>query len=542
MSNLPSSYPPPPPPPLPSPKIIIPQLPSSLSSLLPLPNLLSYPYYQQQQQPLQPFISFPPGHNLLNSLAQVAETAAATTTTTVAATTTSTIADYFYATVDHHVMQPNDWTDTLSNLHAFTNENSTAFSVLLDPVDFKTHAKLCILKQPGPVLVPMTNTSLDTFCIELLPHPLLPPKALTLWQPKCLKVALLIDDTEDLSNTKASQSKKRKRDNTTISTPPTVATSRIRRPVQKEYPFNNFRAELRDLVFPSTGGKSARLEFTCVVIDPLQRIVEFTALSNAFMIISNSNQWKDGLKVCLRHLVFFKDKYPFQAPFIRFFNYLQLVYLDSKGFYETRFLEAEEIRGWLLDSMRNNSHNIDRDLQLLEKHQTITLSLFELWYESAGPLFYDLHTANVNKLFQKLWANGFIGIGLSSYLSVATPSTTSSPTVVTPTAAVTASDTKTQGHCRLMINTTYCNDNNNDGKEESYLVLQFPYNNNKQHVLLSFERDYLAYFFQHSRNSLECTHLVSVITPDVFMSVEQILTNNFTSSPSSPSSKLATRK
>jgi hypothetical protein len=210
------------------------------------------------------------------------------------------------------------------------------------------------------------------------------------------------------------------------------------------------------------------------------------------MIISNCNQWKDGLGICLRNFIF--PNTCTQASFNRFFNYLHLAYLDSKGFSEARYLDPTEILNWLLDSTEGEPR-LDRDKQLLEIHQTVTMELFETWFETAGPVLYDLHTSNVGKLFQKLWAAGFVGIG--AHRSVK-DELDSEP-----------------GHCRLNINTLQ----GDDKPYESYLVLQ---TQDKSYALLALERDHLAYFFEHSRNSQGCTHLISATDPNNALPIEEI--------------------
>lgn len=394
--------------------------------------------------------------------------------------------EHFQRTVDLRAIPPIEWSEgtILYNLGTLIHR-PPAFR-FLDPLDITTHAVLAVTSQPGPVFVATAHAPSGSFRVELLPNPLMPAHALKTWKVGPLKVTLLNESDEEVKP----QTKKRGRANKL----PTKTAKRkpMATTLQSEYPFDKLEVTISDLAFPASGCRPMRLEFSCHVMDPLGRQATFTAASNSFMIISNCNQWKDGLCVCLRNFVFPNGSS--QAPFNRFFNYLQLTYLDSKGFPEARFLDPSEVKHWLLDSCVNE-HQFERDRQLLEQHQTVTIDLFETWFEIAGPVFYDLHTSNVGKLFQKLWAAGFVGIG-----SVRT---------------ITDDNTFKPGHCRLTINTRPSDDTGN----ESYLMLQ---QGDKNYVLLTLERDHLAYFFEHSRNSQGCTHLLSSIIPGVTLPIEDV--------------------
>lgn len=398
-----------------------------------------------------------------------------------------TPADFFQALVDSRIITAEEWAQggVLSNLQALTQRTAT-FGIL-DHLDINTHACLSITSQPGPVFVANAHSPSGSFKIELLPHPLMPAQALKTWKVGPLKVTLL-NDSEDEAKL---NSKKRGRPNKTPIKPGkrkgTTAS------LQKDYPFDKLEIIITDLSFPASGCRPMRLEFSCSIMDPLNRVATFSVVSNSFMIISNCNQWKDGLGICLRNFIF--PATSTQAPFSRFFNYLHLAYLDSKGFVEARYLDPTEIRNWLADSTQNELR-LDRDRQLLEVHDTVTMDLFESWFEIAGPVLYDLHTSNVGKLFQRLWAAGFVGIGAHRSVNLADGS-------------------GEPGYCRLNINTLQ----GDDKPYESYLVLK---TKEKSYALLALERDHLAYFFEHSRNSQGCTHLLSATDPNNVLPIEEI--------------------
>jgi len=382
-------------------------------------------------------------------------------------------AEQFRAVADARAISEGEWRDMayLQDLSALTQKGPTF--LLLEQYEIKTHACLVIVKQPGPVFVASAHTTGSVFHIQLLPHPLMPAQALKTWKVGPLKAVLLHDNDDE---TKL-MSKKRSRPTKQPLKAPKRKVSNA--PFQREYPFDKLDIVIDDLNFPASGCRPMRLEFSTTIMDPLGRVATFTAVSNAFMVISNCNQWKDGLRICLLNFVFPNGQN--QAPFFRFYNYLHLAYLDSKGFSDERYLDPMEIKNWVVDSAVDEMR-LDRDKQLLEMHNTVTDELFEAWFEKASPVLYDLHTSNVGKLFQKLWAAGYVGIG-SHRFSV-------------DDAAHAA------GHCRLNINTFH----SDDSPQESYLVLQLK---DKSYSLLALERDHLSYFFEHSRNSLGCTHLIS---------------------------------
>lgn len=397
--------------------------------------------------------------------------------------------ELFRAVADVRPIVEAEWRDKpfLQDLAALTQKGPTFLS--LEQFEIKTHACLVITRQPGPVFVASAHTIGAVFHVQLLPHPLMPAQALKTWKVGPLKTVLL-NDSEDESKF---MSKKRMRPSKQpVKTPKRKASNA---PFQREYPFDKLDIVIDDLNFPASGCRPMRLEFSTTIMDPLGRVATFTATSNAFMIISNCNQWKDGLGICLRNFVFPAGQN--QAPFHRFFNYLHLAYLDSKGFSDDRYLDPMEIKNWLIDSAVDEMR-LDRDKQLLETQNTVTDELFEAWFEKASPVLYDLHTSNVGKLFQKLWAAGYVGIGSHRF---------SLDDANTPA-----------GHCRLNINTFHSDDN----AQESYLVLQLK---DKSYSLLALERDHLSYFFEHSRNSLGCTHLISATKNNAApLSVESLYT------------------
>lgn len=394
------------------------------------------------------------------------------------------IRESFQSTADKRPITPLEWSEgtTLYNLGSLIYRHPQ-FPVF-DPTDITTHAVLAVTSHPGPVFVPPARSHCGAFRVELLPHPQMDPLARSSWKVSSLQITLL---NESDGEPRPQQSKKRGR-------PPSKPRV-VLMPIHSEYAFDKLEATISDLTFPASGGRSARLEFECQVYDPSRPLrrqhANFIAHSNPFMVTSNCNQWTEGFRVCLRHFVF--PDGATQAPFNRFFNYLQLLYLDCKGFPEARFLDPFEIHNWLLDSS-TDEHQLDRDRQLLATQQSVTLDLFDTWFGVAGQVFYDLHTTNVGKLFQKLWAAGFVGIG-----SVRTkPDCTYEP-----------------GHCRLTINS-----HPSDGScDESYLML---HQADKCYVLRTLERDHLSYFFQHSRHSLGCTHLLSSITPGAVLPIEEV--------------------
>jgi hypothetical protein len=407
-------------------------------------------------------------------------------------------ADMFRAMVDQSPITSKSWSNDplFGELSALT-QRSPSF-VLLDHMDINSHACLTITDQPGPVFVANAHSASGSFRVQLLPHPLMPAQALKTWKVGPLKVTLLNDSEEEAKVA----SKKRGRPNKPNSKP--VKRKTMSATLNRDYTFDKLDISITDLTFPASGCRPMRLEFSCTIMDPLNRVATFSVLSNAFMIISNCNQWKDGLGICLRNFIF-PDGVN-QAPFNRFFNYLHMAYLDSKGFDESRYLEPIEIKNWLLDCA-SHELRLDRERQLLEVHNTVTDDLFEAWFEVAGPVLYDLHTSNVGKLFQKLWAAGFVGIGTKrdhfgdlDYVP---------------------------GHFRLSINTQQTGEN----ARESYLVLQ---SRDMAYSLLALERDHLAYFFEHSRNSQGCTHLISATNPDQALPIESIFVQKPPSSPLSP--------
>lgn len=417
-------------------------------------------------------------------------------------------AEQFKAIVNEKPISAADWEEVLQldSLGALTQRTPT-FEVL-NPHDIRTHACLSLTKQPGPVYVANAHSATSLFHLQLLPHPLMPAQALKTWKVGALKVQLLPDGDDDVrlgskkrgrpakqSPPPRQQAAKRKAHNATAS-------------FHREYSFDKMDIQIADMSFPASGCRPMRLEFSCTIMDPLSREATFTVYSNPFMIISNCNQWKDGLAVCLRNFVF-PDGLG-QAPFNRFFNFLHLAYLDSKGFPEPRFLDPAEIHLWLRDALdvaQQQSRSAERDRVLLESHNVVTEDLFENWFDMAGPVLYDLHTSNVGKLFQKLWATGFVGIGTTR---------TSNDTLDT-----------TPGHYRLNINTQLMDDR----PQESYLVLQAP---GQFYPLLALERDHLAYFFEHSRNSRDCTHLISATTVGKALPIQSIFTPRAPPPPPQP--------
>lgn len=422
-----------------------------------------------------------------------------------------TPAEQFKAIVNEKPISAADWEEVLQldSLGALT-QRSPAFDAL-NPHDIRSHACLTLTKQPGPVYVANAHATAAVFHVQLLPHPLMPAQALKTWKIGPLKVQLLPDGDDDMR----SGSKKRGRPTKQSQSPPPRQTSAKRKAhnaaanFHREYTFDKLDIQIADMSFPASGCRPVRLEFSCSIMDPLSREATFLVYSNPFMIISNCNQWKDGLAVCLRNFVF--PDGTTQAPFNRFFNFLHLAYLDSKGFPEPRFLDPAEIRLWLRDSLdvaQQQSRGAERDRLLLESHNVVTEDLFENWFDMAGPVLYDLHTSNVGKLFQKLWATGFVGIG--------TTRTTNDTLDSTP------------GHYRLNINTQLLDDR----PQESYLVLQAP---NQFYPLLALERDHLAYFFEHSRNSRDCTHLISATTVGKALSIQTIFTPRTAPPPPQPS-------
>jgi hypothetical protein len=414
--------------------------------------------------------------------------------------------EHFRITADRECFSAKTWSEDprFGDLTALT-QRAPVFT-LLDHLNIKTHACLAITDQPGPVFVANAHSASGAFRVQLLPHPLMPSQALKTWKIGPLKVTLLHDSEDEAKIA----SKKRGRPNKAPLKPlkrkPTTAT------LNRDYLFDKLDICITDLTFPASGCRPMRLEFSCTIMDPLNRVATFTAMSHSFMIISNCNQWKDGLGICLRNFVFPEGAN--QAPFSRFFNYLHLAYLDSKGFPEARYLEPEEIRTWLLDCASHDAR-MERDRVLLETHQTLTDDLFETWFDVAGPVLYDLHTSNVGKLFQKLWAAGFIGIG-------------------TKRSRLTELD-QTPGHYRLTINTAQTDEQ----ARESYLVLQ---SLERTYSLLALERDHLAYFFEHSRNSQGCTHLLSATDDYLTLPIESVYAPKPVPSSSAPLAFKSTKR
>lgn len=404
--------------------------------------------------------------------------------------------EQFKAIVDEKPISAADWEEVLQldSLGALT-QRTPSFD-MINPHDIRTHACLSLTKQPGPVYVANAHSATSLFHVQLLPHPLMPGQALKTWKVGPLKVQLLPDSDDD------SRLGSKKRGRPAKQSPPPRQQPAKRKAhnaaasFHREYPFDKLDIQIADMSFPASGCRPMRLEFSVTIMDPLSREATFTVSSNPFMIISNCNQWKDGLAVCLRNFVFPNNSS--QAPFNRFFNFLHLAYLDSKGFPEPRFLDPAEIRLWLRDALdvaQQHSRSAERDRVLLETHGVVTEDLFETWFEMAGPVLYDLHTSNVGKLFQKLWATGFVGIG--------TTRPTDDPLEGSP------------GHYRLNINTQMLDER----PQESYLVLQAP---DHFYPLLALERDHLAYFFEHSRNSRDCTHLLSATTAGKTLPIQTI--------------------
>lgn len=409
-----------------------------------------------------------------------------------------TPAEYFKAVVDHECIAPETWRSDqhFGDLAALT-QSQPVFAAW-DPQDIRTHACLAVTRQPGPLVVPNAHSPIGPFCVQLLPHPLMPVNALKTWKLSKLRVTVKCDEVEEFHTNAAlnKNKKKRHRSATGVSTRNKNAAQPVIG-IIREYPFERMEIYIFDMTLPASGCRPVKLEFSCTVLDPLNRIATFTACSNPLTVTSNCNQWQGALGSFLKHAIF-GEFGATQAPFCRFFNYLQLAYLGSKGFPDERYLEPEEIRGWMMRCAVNGMRLLERSGELLEKHEVVTFDLFEAWFEVAGTVFYDLHTTNTGKLFQRLWAAGFVAIGSTS------------------SAGPTTELAQTPGYFRLNIDT-------DQTSSQSYLVLQ---SLTRSHNLLQLERDHLDYFFEHSRNSEGCTHLMSFNDDHLVLPVESIFANS----------------
>jgi hypothetical protein len=440
-------------------------------------------------------------------------------------TTQQTPADVFRGLVDRIRIDADSWmTNPMFASHARLTHVPVEFP-LLDHLDLSTHAKLVITEQPGPFYIPNANQVSDRFRIQLVPHPLMPNGALSSWKVSPLHMRTIVDGQHpNLTNSSAKKSTKKRRHSETTnasSSTPLVDPSQVQPLVKSkrkvrdmafiyaDYPFGEAgRLDLviDDLVFQATGCRPMTVQFSCMAIDPLGRIHTFKVESNPLVVISNCNQWKEGLGICLRHLIFSSPSTT-QVPFNRVFNYVQMACIATRGTDDYRYLSSVEIMVWLIDCcamvVDNDPPIPKRDIDLLEKNDVVTKAVFDRWYEAAGPVLYDLHTCNVGKLFQKLWTSGFIGIGPylfpDPYISV-------------------------YGCFRLVIDTTRIVRD----AQESYLVLQ---TSKRQYPLLALERDQLAYFLEHSRHSVGCTHLLSATSHGQSLVVDTVITKKPVGTP-----------
>lgn len=406
--------------------------------------------------------------------------------------------EYFRSIVDMECITPETWNTEpmLNDLEALAQQSPSFLA--FDTSNIDTHACLAVTDQPGPVLVANSNSTIGSFRVQLLPHPWMPAQALQTWKVSALKVSMI-----HLANSVTNgASKKRKRAGSSNNTPSKSFTAKKTTLSIREFIFDKLDISIADITLPPSGSQPVRLEFSCMVMDPLGRTTTYKALSLPFTVTSNCNQWKFGLGICLRHHIF--PGRVQQAPFARFFNVVQLMYLATKAFPEARYLEPGEMMGWLLDCA-TLVPGMQRDHTLLTTHGVVTSELFEAWFDGAGAIIYDLHTCNVGKLFQKLWAEGFVGIGTKHPESILD---------------------SLPGHCRLSINTTHLDMRD----RESYLVLQ---SSSETYALLSLERDQLAYFFEHSRHSQHCTHLISAVDNSLALPIESVFATKPSQAPSS---------
>lgn len=376
--------------------------------------------------------------------------------------TEKNIADEFRAMADAKIISPQVWEgSTFIKKLPFLLQSTPKFPIF-DFHDISTHAALVVTSQPGMIHVPSSNSTLESFRVELVPHPCMPFGGLKSWRVGNLQVQATVDD-EVGPKRKVRKGAK------------SSAVSDIK--INRQYQFNFMDVLINDLKMSPTGMRPVVIKFSCVAMDPMNRSMEFTAYANPFGVFTNCNQWHFGMDICLRHHIFGKNCE--QASFTRVFNYVQLAYLSTKGFAQDRFLQPEEITSWIFESVKDD-HLLSRDLALFHSHDIVTKDLYSAWFESAGAIFYDLHTSNVGKKFQYLWATGYIGIG-GSYRQ--------------------EEMNDPEGHYRMVI----CCERDIPSTK-SYLSLE---NSSSSHPLIPLERDNIGYFFEHSRNSIGCTHLVS---------------------------------
>ena len=415
--------------------------------------------------------------------------------TTLAQESTTSVVDRFQSLANERFIMPAEWesNEDLQDYVALSQCSPTFKS--LDG-SMSTLAQLVVTHQPGPVFVPMANTYVDAFTVELVAHPLISSVIIDTWSVESLRVTMTYveEDDVDQSGDAGATTKKRKRVKKGY---PSMATPtpkvRSRTPLySKEYPFANKVVAVRDMSFRASACRPVRLFFETTATDALGRKTIFATSSHPFMILSNCNQWKEGLALYLRHRVFEEGRD--NTSFHRLFNYLQLAYLATKGFSGTRHLYPLEVMRWMIGAVQSELR-LKRDVVALEDVGVVSRHLFEAWCEHAGPIFYDLHTANTNKHFKLLWAKGYIGIG----------------SVTASTAAI------PDGHCRLFINPSHFETERREAA--SYLAMQ---TNTTTYSLLNLEKEYLAYFFEHSRNSAGYTHLVSVVEGDA-VTIETIV-------------------
>lgn len=445
-------------------------------------------------------------------------------------TTTQSPNEQFNLIVDEKPITAVDWQEVMSRITlASLTQQHPSFNDI-DFYNIETQACLNLTYQPGPIFVPTAHSKNSMFHLQLLSHPLMPLNALKTWKVGPLNITLLplhnnIHDRFDdmVVHDNHPNLKKRLRSSKHSSVFVTDfsssrKTSQNQTHFYRQYPFHTLDIKITDMSFPASGCLPMKLEFSVEVMDPLSRKTTFKVHSNPFVVISNCNQWTQGFAVCLKNFIFPNNSN--QASFCRFFNFLQLGYLDSKGFSERRFLEPNEIRLWIKDTL-DLIETFDfkrgkRDRVLFETHDIVSEDLFDYWFEKAGSVFYDLHTSNVGKLFQTLWAKGFIGIG--SFVQT-------DNNEVSSNISESSHHDYHPGRCRLYVDTKTIDER---PAHESYLILETP---DVSYQLLSFERDHLAYFFEHSKNAMGCTHLVSVTNVGNTLPIETIFTprNNTTS-------------
>lgn len=396
---------------------------------------------------------------------------------------------FWHANCDKECFDEEIWQDQLFggiDLNDLTQETPTFPK--FDENNILTHAVLCVTQQPGVVFLPSSKSNIGEFRVQLLPHPALPSVHPSKpWKIGPLKVSLA-------SDMPAAGSKKRRR-TMPLGDGDSTNSTRHLKSLGREYAFQNMDTVVSDIKSSPTSCKPISIYFECTVEDALGRTALFSTLSRSFIVSSNCIQWIFGFANAVKNLVFANGTTG-QVPFPRLFNYLQLAYLHSKGFEETRYLTEREIRSWIND-FASTQVRMERDYELFHCHDTVSMALFLAWIDAAAVVFYDLHTAAVGKVFQNLWVAGFVGFGKP-----------------VPIASV-QKEQQNDVICKLVIDTTFTEWTT----RESYLLLAGPIST---HKLLALERDHLDYFLQCSKNALGCTHLIGASQEESLLSVESI--------------------